>query len=330
MHALSRHVPAQLPLVALALFCAACSSGEGHGGLGSLELGLSTQAAGVSYRLSSARFTLEGPEPREFSAPDEVERLELELPQGAYRLTLQDGFMLARSDAPDAGPVAAKLVSANPASVTITAGETTRVALRFELLGGDEGAAGAGTLQIGVEISTPDGGSTVSGCESGLRIAEVDYEQASTDDAEFVELLNGGVCPAPLAELSVELVNGGDGKVYGRYPLVDVAPTLAVGERLVLGDPAVLAVLPSALKRVALNASGLQNGPDGVRIVRGEEVIDAVAYEGPVSGAEEGGAAPEDEGEPALSRCPDGFDTDDGASDFRTALPTPGAVNDCS
>jgi len=164
-----------------------------------------------------------------------VERVELELPQGAYRLTLQDGFMLARSDAPDAGPVAAKLVSANPASVTITAGETTRVALRFELLGGDEGAAGAGTLQIGVEVSTSDGGSAASGCESGLRIAEVDYEQASTDDAEFVELLNGGVCPVPLAELSVELVNGGDGKVYGRYPLADVAPTLAVGERLVLG-----------------------------------------------------------------------------------------------
>jgi hypothetical protein len=314
------------PVLALALL--ACASGETHhGSLGSLELGLTSQAGGVSYRLSNARFSLDGPEPREFSAPDEVERLELELPQGAYRLTLHEGYALARGDAPDAGPIAAKLVSLNPAPVLISAGETTRVALRFELAE-DALAAGQGVLQIGVEVGAFDGGA--SGCESGLRINEVDYEQTSADDVEFVELLNTGVCPVPLAELSVELVNGGDGKVYGRYPLADVAPTLAVGERLVLGDAMVLAALPTAVKRVALSAAGLQNGPDGVRIVRGVAVLDAVAYEGAVAGAEEGAAAPADDGDGSLSRCPDGFDTDDGAGDFRAGIATPGAANDCS
>jgi hypothetical protein len=315
------------PTLALAFsFCVACGADERpSGSLGSLELGLTSQAGGVSYRLSAARFSLDGPEPREFSAPEEVERLELELPQGAYRLTLHEGFVLARSDTPDAGPLPAKLVSANPAPVVISPGETTRVALRFELGAPSDGP---GTLQIGVEVGLADAGST--GCERGLRINELDYEQASTDDAEFIELLNAGVCPVPLAELSVELVNGGDGKVYGRYPLGDVAPELAVGERLVLGDAPVLAALPSAVKRLALNASGLQNGPDGVRIVRADMLIDAVAYEGPVTGAEQGAAAPADEGDGSLGRCPDGFDTDDGAGDFRTTAATPGAPNQCS
>ncbi|MET0284246.1 MAG: hypothetical protein ABW352_07240 [Polyangiales bacterium] len=313
--------------LAIALLCAACGADERpSGSLGSLELGLTSQAGGVGYRLSAARFSLDGPEPREFSAPEEVERLELELPQGAYRLTLHEGYMLARSDLPDAGPVPAKLVSANPAPVVISPGETTRVALRFEL--GAE-ATGGGTLQIGVEVGPGDAGAA-AGCERGLRINEVDYEQASTDDAEFIELLNAGVCPVSLAELSVELVNGGDGKVYGRYPLQDVAASLAVGERLVLGDAPVLAALPSAVKRVALHASGLQNGPDGVRIVRGDALIDAVAYEGPVPGAEQGAAAPADEGDGSLSRCPEGFDTDDGASDFKLTPATPGAANQCT
>jgi hypothetical protein len=224
--------------------------------------------------------------------------------------------------------VPAKLVSANPAPVTISAGETTHVALRFELTGSDPTARGI--LQIGVEVGAPDGGAGSSGCERGLRINEVDYEQTSADDAEFIELLNGGVCPVPLAELTVELVNGGDGKVYGHYPLADVAKELAVGERLVIGDPNVLSILPTAVKRVALNGSGLQNGPDGVRIVRGTTVLDAVAYEGAVMGAQEGGPTAADDGDVSLARCPDGFDSDDGASDFKTATPTPGAVNDCS
>ncbi len=307
----------------LPLLCA-CASNDSNGSLGSLQLGLTSQAGGVSYHLSGARFSLEGPEPREFSAPDDVERLELELPQGAYRLTLQDGFVLARGDSPDAGPVSAKLVSMNPAPVQISAGETTRVALRFELA---EDPSGSGSLHIGVEVGPSDAGAS---CERGLRINEIDYEQSGSDDAEFIELLHGGACPVPLADLSVELVNGGDGKVYGRYPLADVAPSLAVGERLVIGDASVLAMLPMAVKRVALNASGLQNGPDGVRIMHGTTLIDAVAYEGSVADAEQGGATVADDGDGSVGRCPDGFDTSDGARDFRLIVASPGRPNVCT
>lgn len=315
---------------ALALLVAACAAPGADGELGQLELGLTTQSGGVTYRLTGARFALEGPSSREFAAGEE-EQVALELPAGAYRLTLLEGFQLARMDDPAAPPVSARLISQNPAPVLIRASETARIVFRFELAGGESVDLGPGTLQVGIEIGSADAGAGgASDCALGLRINEFDYEQAGTDEGEFIELLNAGECAAALADLTLELVNGNDGKVYGHYALAEVAPSLEPGQRLVLGDANVLAALPSGVPSVALNASGLQNGPDGLRIVTGERVIDAVAYGGEVMGASEGGFTVADEGESALARCPDGFDTGDGAVDFRLAAPSPGAPNSCS
>lgn len=303
----------------------ACSD-ETSSAIGSLELGLTTQANGITYRLNSARFTLEGPQTREFAAEGDDE-LTFELPAGAYRLTLLEGFQLVRVDAPDA-PTQAKLISQNPAPVLITPGQTARVTLRFELPDGTSVDTGSGRLSVGIEIGAADGGAPRSDCALGLRINEIDYEQASSDEAEFVELINSGTCAAPLSEVVAELLNGSDGRAYGRYPLADVAPELAPGERLVLGDANVLAALPSEVKRAMLNGSGLQNGPDAIRLVLGDRVLDAVSYEGPVAMLE-GAASVADDGALGLSRCPDTFDTNDATADFRLTTPTPGAPNQC-
>lgn len=316
-------------LIACTLGALACGEREDEQ-LGQLELGLTTEADGVSYRLSNARFTLEGPERHEIAAAEEDE-LTLELPSGAYRLTLLDGFQLVRSDAAGgAPPIAAMLVSQNPAPVLITAGQTARVTLRFALADGRRIETGRGTLAVSIAVGAADASAEGPECSSGLRINELDYEQASSDEAEFVEIVQTGSCPASLADVTLELVNGSDGRAYGRYALGEAAPTLAPGERLVVGDATVIAALPPDSKRLMLGGSGLQNGPDGVRLLRGEQVIDAVSYEANVSGSSEGAAAAADEGELALSRCPDGFDTQDGALDFRLATPTPGAASACS
>jgi hypothetical protein len=314
----------------LALVAMACSPAATGSQLGSLELGLTTEAGGVAYRLSHANFTLEGPEKRAFSAEDE-DQLELTLPSGGYRLTLADGFALVRKDDLLGPPVGARLVSQNPAPVLISAGQTTRTTLRFELDQGDSLALGTGVLQVGITIGTGDAGqSGDAACALGLRINEVDYEQASSDDAEFIELLNPGVCTAQLEGVLLELVNGGDGKVYSRYALGEVAKQLAPGARLVIADAKVLETLPASVPRAPLNGSGLQNGPDGLRLLRDDTIIDALAYEDVVAGSSEGKASPADEGEQALSRCPDGFDTGDGSLDVALSAPTPGVPNVCS
>jgi len=314
---------------AMAMIALSCSPASEGPRLGALELGLTTEAGGVSYRLSHANFTLDGPEKRTFSAQDE-DKLELELPAGAYRLSLLEGYVLTRIDDPMAPPVSARLISQNPAPVLISAGETSRATLRFALEDGSTVGVGSGVLQVDIAVGGDDAGaSSDDTCALGLRINEVDYEQANSDEVEFIELLHTGRCPASLAGLTVELVNGSDGKVYSRYALGELSATLLPGARLVLGDAQVLAGLPADLARGMLNGSGLQNGPDGVRLSRGDLLIDAVAYEGSVAGSSEGTPSAADEGELGLSRCPDGFDTGDGALDLKLVVPTPGASNKC-
>lgn len=293
--------------------------------LGALSVALSSVAGGVEYRLADAHFSLEGPQEQELSAGPEP-TLSLELLAGAYRLTLQPGYHLVRADDPAAQPVPARLVSANPATVMVNPGETARLTLRFELSGGGV-TEEAGTLQVDLAVESNDAGvrpdSGPGGCSGTLLLSELDYEQAGTDEAEFIELLNPSSCPATLTGVLLELVNGGDGKVYTRYDLGTVAAQLAAGARLVLGDANVLAALPAGTPALALNGSGLQNGPDGVRLLRAESLLDALSYEGEVPGFA-GPPGPADEAEQSLSRCPES-----GAGSLRLSTPTPGRANSC-
>jgi hypothetical protein len=298
--------------------------------VGSLELALTNDVAGNSYRLARASFTLEGTISEKFEAGNE-DVLTREVPVGRYTLQLASDFQLARMDGDVPVPIVAKLVSQNPLEIAIAPGITTPVVLRFEIEGGVDAPSSKGTLTIGVsvsEASDADAGQP-GACTEGLRITELDYDQVGADESEFIEVLNAADCVADLAQVALELVNGGDNTAYARIALARAANTLPAGARLVIADEPVRVGLPAEVASVALGED-LQNGaPDAVRLVIGEAVIDAVSYEGVVMGAGEGSSAPSDEGEGALSRCPDDQDASDNALDFRLTTPTPGAANAC-
>lgn len=295
---------------------------------GSLSLALSTVAGGVEYRLRDGHFRLTGPVERELQSGDEPS-LVVTVPAGAYTLTLLDGYSLMREGDASGQPVPARLVSQNPAQVVVSAGQTARLTFRFELLpqapagAGDAGTDASGMLAIDLAVNASDAGPPsppTPSCEPVLRIEEVDYEQASTDETEFVELINASSCTTPLSGLTLELLNGSDGRVYGRYDLGTVGGSWPAGARLVVGDAPVVSALPAGTLSGMLNGTGLQNGPDALRLVRGERVLDALSYEGPVAGVM-GTPTEADEGENALARCESGA--------FQLAAPTPGSANVC-
>ena len=154
-----------------------------------------------------------------------------------------------------------------------------------------------------------------------LVINEVDYDQVGTDGNGFVEIKNAGVAAADLSNVDLVAVNGGDSSEYDRVALTG---TLAAGGHLDL-------------------AIELQNGaPDGLALLEGTTLLDALSYEGGINAASVGGqtynlvegtvlpTAVEDSNTVAgsLIRNPDGKDTNDAAADWAfTTTITRGAAN---
>ena len=162
-----------------------------------------------------------------------------------------------------------------------------------------------------------------------LVVNEVDYDQPGTDAAEYVELYNGGTATADLGGFELVLVNGSNGgnAVYRVVSLPSTA--LAPGAFFVVcGDAETVANCDLDLE-VATNL--IQNGaPDAVALrTIGGVLVDALSYEGSVPGFTEGTGAGADTDDPfvALSRLPDGADTDDNAADFALRCGSPGAAN---
>ncbi len=162
-----------------------------------------------------------------------------------------------------------------------------------------------------------------------LVINEVDYDQASTDTAEFIELKNTSNGSLGLDGISLELVNGSNGSIYQTIALPDVS--LDAGDYFVVCGNAANVV--NCDLDVSPDSNLIQNGdPDGMRLVSGNTTIDALSYEGDTAGATEGtGAGLFDSTDAGIgiSRCPDGVDTDANNADFSVEAITPGAVNDC-
>ncbi|MFT3927094.1 MAG: lamin tail domain-containing protein [Myxococcales bacterium] len=316
------------PAFACLLLTACSVDAASHGGVGSLNLALTSQSGGITYRLTDARFALTGPESKGFASGEEPQ-VEVELMPGSYTLELLAGYRLVRADDPEAASVTATLLSANPAPLLVEAGMATQIALRFELADGTRVSNERGSVSVQLDLAGQADAGGADPCLTGLRINEVDYDQPSSDDAEFVEVVNTADCPADLSSVNLELVNGSDGKVYASYPLLEAGKSLAPHARLVVADPPLLANLPKGVASVSLKTLGLQNGPDGVRLVSGERVLDGFAYEGALPGTGEGDPSPADEAELAHGRCPDAFDSDDNALDFQLETPTPGAPNAC-
>ena len=167
-----------------------------------------------------------------------------------------------------------------------------------------------------------------------LVINEIDYDQAGTDAAEFVELKNVSGVPVDLAGYNVELVNGSSGAVI--YNTIALPPV-----SLAAGDYFVVCANAATVANCDLDGSPdtnfIQNGaPDAVGLRDGTgALIDAVSYEGDT-------ASPYTEGSGAglldnssvdafgLSRFPDGVDTNQNNVDLDFCSITPGEVNNCT
>ena len=101
-----------------------------------------------------------------------------------------------------------------------------------------------------------------------LVINEVDYDQVGADANGFVEIHNTGDAAADLANVDLVAVNGGDGSEYDR---VELTGSLAAGGYLAV-------------------AIELQNGaPDGLALLEGTTLVDALSYEGAITAATIGG-----------------------------------------
>jgi hypothetical protein len=154
-----------------------------------------------------------------------------------------------------------------------------------------------------------------------LVINEVDYDQVGTDANGFVEIHNKGAAAADLTEIDLVAVNGGDSSEYDR---VELTGSLAAGDYVAV-------------------AIELQNGaPDGLALLSGATLLDALSYEGAITAATIGGqtynlvegavlpatVADSNAADGSLIRNPDGQDTDDAASDWAfTTTVTRGAAN---
>ena len=167
-----------------------------------------------------------------------------------------------------------------------------------------------------------------------LVVDEVDYDQPSTDTAEFLEVKNVSDEAIDLDPFAVVMVNGtgGGAAVYRTFDLPAVS--LAAGEYFVLCGNA--ATVANCDLDVAPDTDLIQNGaPDAVAIVLGDTIIDTVSYEGDTGAPYTEGSGTGLEDDPAvatqgISRCPDGTDTDQNNVDFASDRPiTPGAANDC-
>ena len=186
---------------------------------------------------------------------------------------------------------------------------------------------------------------------SHLVINEVDYNQAGTDAAEYLEIYNPTSSAVPLANLAVLFVNGGLTPPTV-YLTVDIssAGSLGAGQYLVLKAAAV--TVPAGALKIDFTGTTniIQNGnPDGVALVNTSTttVIDALSYGGAITNAPlfAGSTTSVVEGtvlDPtvidtetttvvptgALCRLPNGKDTDNANADWKLcSAPTPGAAN---
>lgn len=154
---------------------------------------------------------------------------------------------------------------------------------------------------------------------AGLLLNEVLYDPEGADgDGEFVELIAAGPESLALAGLRLEFCNGAN---PGAWELLWSGELrLAPGALFLLGEPAVA----GADVTLALD---LQNGPEAIRLCRGEETLDLLGYgEGLDPSLYEAWPAADPSGL-SLARQPDGVDTDQNALDWFSATPSPGALN---
>jgi len=160
---------------------------------------------------------------------------------------------------------------------------------------------------------------------AGPVLNEVLYDPPGADGgAEFVELLNPGPVTLDLAGVRLEFANGAAAPVWERRWEGAAGDSLAPGARWLIADSGWSGTdTPNVL--VSLR---LQNGPDAVRLRRGDTVLDRLGY-GDLSDPDFYETAPHPGAAAAsLGRRPDGADSDRNDRDWVVCEePTPGRPN---
>ena len=164
-----------------------------------------------------------------------------------------------------------------------------------------------------------------------LVVNEIDYDQPSTDAAEFLELKNVNSLAVNLGTYSVELVNGNGTVVYQTITLPAVS--LAPGDYFVVCASAVATA--NCDLDVTPETNLIQNGsPDAVAIRKDGAIVDTVSYAGNTGapyteGSGEGLVDSSSTADVGISRCADGVDTNVNNVDLGLRAITPGATNAC-
>jgi predicted extracellular nuclease len=165
----------------------------------------------------------------------------------------------------------------------------------------------------------------------GIVINEIDYDQPSTDTAEFIELKNTGSAAVSLSGYTLKLFNGAStvSAVYDTIALPNVS--LAAGDYFVICANA--ATVTNCDLDDSPDTNFIQNGaPDAVGLWNGDVLVDAVSYAGNSAAPyiETSGVGLVDSSSVpnvGISRYPDGTDTDVNNVDFSLRCISPGLAN---
>jgi len=176
-------------------------------------------------------------------------------------------------------------------------------------------------------------------------INEIDYDQYSTDNCEFVEIINTGTEAMDLSNVYLELIDSSGDEYHTAFDL-SLLGVLLPQEMILLGTSRIIKSTIENLEdtdhihMLELDSYTLLNGYYGLRLTSYKEdryqFIDGVSYhDNIIEGVTEGtGPAPTDHPTTgylyeSISRCPNGQDTQRNDQDFLRVGRTFGEVNIC-
>gem|GEM_PF-4417465 len=162
---------------------------------------------------------------------------------------------------------------------------------------------------------------TLSEANNHVVINEIYYDGPGADaDDVFIELY--GPPGTSLDHYLLRAINGNGGEIYAEIPLASYS--IGASGFLVIGTPESAQAVGA---HVVTPLADLQNGPDNLLLLKGDQVVDAVGY-GQFSGSNvfkgEGEPAPKAPPGKSISRDANHTDTNNNALDFRVTDPTPG------
>ncbi len=172
-----------------------------------------------------------------------------------------------------------------------------------------------------------------SAASAQIVINEIDYDQISTDNAEYIEIKNIGETAFPMQYVAVVMYNGSSGTADEYRTISSPSwPPLEPGAYFVIcGNSSLTQNCDHAATPIT---NLIQNGPtDAIALVWTEnsDILDVVGYGGSLPGYFEGTGTTaidsNDQDGLSLCRWPDGSDTDNNDMDFVVGCPTPGEAN---